>query len=90
MKPTVSESEIRTAIERKIGNSGYSIWTIGITDNPTERREAHKNDGENTAYWSEWKADSENVARNVERYFLGKKMKGGTGGGKNPTYVYVF
>jgi len=90
LEAKMSESEIKSAIERKVGSSGYSIWTIGITDNPSERREAHKNAGENIAYWSEWKADSETVARNVEKYFLGKKMKGGSGGGKNPTYVYVF
>jgi hypothetical protein len=38
----------------------------------------------------QWQADSEGIARDVEKYFLGKGMKGDTGGGENPTYVYIF
>jgi len=64
----------------------YSIWTIGITDNPDRRRKEH----DNPKYWKQWKADTETIARNVEKYFLDKGMNGDTGGGETPNYVYIF
>ena len=85
-----SEAAIKAAIERKVGGTLYSIWTIGVTDDPARRKREHTNDGKNTNYWSHWDADSETIARNVERYFLGRGMKGGGGGGGQADYVYVF
>jgi hypothetical protein len=82
------ESEIVQAIEQSV--TDYKLWTIGITDDPVRRKAEHESKGENTKYWKEWEADSEAIARNVESYFLNKGMKGGTGGGEHPTYVYIF
>lgn len=86
----MNESELNSAIEAKIVSTEYSIWTIGITDDPKRRRDEHEAEGETIAYWSDWKADTETITRNVEAHFLDKGMKGGTGGGEHPTYVYVF
>ena len=86
----MNESELKSAIEVKIDSSSYSIWTIGITDDPKRRRDEHEAEGKNVKYWSAWKADTETIARNVEAHFLDKGMEGGTGGGEHPTYVYVF
>ena len=64
----------------------YSIWTIGITNNPERRKGEH----DNPKHWMDWKADSEEDARDIEEHFKEKGMKGGLGGGNNPTYVYIF
>lgn len=88
-----TQSEIIAAIEQRVTTSKtvqYSIWTIGITADPKQRRDQHESDGKNTAHWMHWKADSETIARNVEKYFLSKGMKGDVGGGIYPTYVYIF
>ena len=86
----MSESDLKAAIERKKGTTSYDIWTIGITNDPERRKNEHKNEGRIVSYWSHWKANSETIARNVEKYFIDKGMKGGGGGGENPRYVYVF
>lgn len=80
----MNEAEIKAEIEKVV--STYNIWTIGITDDPERRR------GEqgNPKYWHYWKADTEGIARSVEKYFLDKGMKGDVGGGKSPNYVYIF
>jgi hypothetical protein len=84
----MQESEIILAIS--LGRTSYRLWTIGITDDPKRRKSEHDANGEDTKAWSDWKADTETIARNVEKYFLDKGMKGSTGGGEHPTYVYVF
>ena len=85
---SMNESAIKASIEQRIKSSDtiYSGWTIDITDDPERRKREH----DNPTFWSHWKADSETIARNVEKYFLAKGMKGDTGGGKSPNYVYVF
>jgi len=80
----MNESEIKSAIEKIV--SQYSAWTIGITDDPKRRRTEH----DNPDHWYDWRADTETIARNVEKYFLDKGMKGATGGGEHPNYVYIF
>jgi hypothetical protein len=82
----MTESQLKATIERKRGNTSYSIWTIGVTDDPERRKEEHNN----PRFWSHWPADSEAVARRVEKHFLDKGMKGAPGGGGSADYVYVF
>lgn len=83
-------ADIISAINGKVGSTNYSIWTIGVTDDPETRKSQHSNDGEDVKYWGHWKTDSETVGRDVEKHFLDKGMKGDTGGGGNAGYVYVF
>ena len=80
-----SETDIKAAIERVVKEK-YSIWTIGATDNPSRRRTENRN----PKSWIQWNADSEQAARNVESYFLGKNMKGGGSGSGRADYVYIF
>jgi len=72
----------------------YSMWTIGLTHDPAERKQQHENDGESTKYWEQWVADSLSEAQEIESFFINKKgMKGGTGGDLSPrrtVYVYIF
>lgn len=87
------KNEIINAIEQRVNfarKKDYSIWIIGITDNPEERKEQHKNEGKDVQFWLEWKAESETDARDIEKYFLNKGMNGGTGGGIKPIFVYIF
>lgn len=74
------------AVEAGRRGIGYAQWTVGITADPERRKTEHGS----PALWQHWKADSEPIARGVERYFLDKGMKGDTGGGLTPTYVYIF
>ena len=86
----MNKKDLIAAIEKKRGSIGYSAWTVGITNDPTRRKEEHQNAGKSVSSWKHWKADSEAIARDVEKYFLDKGMKGGGGGGDKPTFVYVF
>ena len=67
----------------------YRYWTIGITNDLDGRKEWHRNAGKNVDYWRGWPADTEGVARAVEKYFLDLGMNGG-GGSTNPSRVYIF
>ena len=79
-----SESAIKTAIDNIVSN--YSLWTIGVTDNPARRETEHGN----PSTWFQWDADTEIGARNVEKHFLDKGMKGSGGGLGRADYVYIF
>lgn len=78
----------KSEIIKAIGNlvRTYNIWTIGITDYPDRRKQEHGN----PSNWHQWKADTEAIARDVEKYFLDKGMKGGGGDGDHPNFVYIF
>lgn len=80
-----SESVIKAEIEG-IVRGGYSAWTVGVTDDPTRRKTEHGNPPQ----WHQWNADTQTIARNVERYFLDKGMKGAPGGAGRADYVYIF
>lgn len=80
-------SEIANAIEEWRANIPYSCLYIGITDNIKERLFGYHKVQSRYIYQL---ADTESLARDLEKFFLAKGMKGGTGGGKRPTYVYVY
>ena len=80
-----SESEIKSAIERIVGGR-YSVWTIGVTDDPARRKREHGD----PLTWYQWNANTETAARSVERYFLDKGMRGSAGGPGRADYVYIF
>ena len=78
-------SEIE-AIVKSTTSEKYSIWTIGVTDNTSDRKSQHGD----PKHWKQWATDSERDGRDIEEYFLDKKMKGGTGGPGTADYVYIF
>ena len=80
-----SESVIKAAIEGIVNNK-YSAWSVGVTDDWARRKIEHGY----PALWHQWDADTEVAARNVEKCFLDKGMKGGSGGGGGADYVYIF
>jgi hypothetical protein len=81
-----TEAEIKSGIEKIVGGRRINVWTIGTTDNIDLRREAH---GRPTI-WHYWHADSEQVAKNVEKHFRDQGMKGYDGAsGENAHNVYI-
>ena len=83
---------IISTVENKVSagkKRDYSIWTIGITDNPTSSREEHSKTS-NTKEWEHWDAESEDEAMLIKQYFLSRKMKDAGRRGRNAKYVYVF
>jgi hypothetical protein len=92
-------ASIKTAIKKRVDNSktvDYSLWTIGITTDPDERKDNHND----PKHWQQWEADSLEIAQEVETYFINDypekksdRMKGGTGGdmsARKTAYVYIF
>jgi hypothetical protein len=89
----MTKSEIIAAIESKVSGTSYSTWRIGLTHDPTGRKNEWAAEGEDVSRWSEWQADSLSDAQYIEAYFINKGMKGGAGGDLSPyktVWVYVF
>ena len=89
------KASIIAGIEFKVGPSmSYSLWKIGLTNNPEERRKRLRvAEVQNVDRWAEWQANSMSDAEDIELYFLEKGMSG------NPTrdlsrykaaYVYIY
>jgi len=87
-----TKASIMAAIEAKVKT--YSYYRIGLTHDLAERKAYWKDTkGQNVDYWADWKADSLSDAQDIEAHFIGKGMKGGTGGdlsANKTVYVYVF
>ena len=83
--PPMNEASIIYAIET-ICAGRYTPWTIGITDDPIQQKNARGN----PARWYQWWADAEGIARNVEQHFLGKGMSSDPGRSKVPNFVFIF
>jgi hypothetical protein len=88
-----ARATIISAINAKVGTS-YSAWRIGLTHDPCERKtywgQTSKLD---VSHWNAWTADSLSDAQDIERHFINKGMKGGTGrdlDSRKLTYAYIF
>ena len=69
----------------------YSDYYIGITNDIERRLFDEHNVPRNGHWWIHRIADSETHARDAEKHFLDKGMKGGTGGGGTDcVYVYCY
>ncbi len=93
----MDKKSIKQAIIDRVESSttvDYSVWTIGLTHDPAERKQQHKADGKSTKYWKQWIADSLSDAQDIESYFINTKgMNGGTGGDlstRKTVSVYIF
>jgi len=88
----MTKQTIINAIEKIISKS-YSSWTVGISNDPDRRKQEHINDGDDVTYWREWLSDSLSDAQEIEKHFIDKGCKGGTGGNLSAykkTYVYIY
>jgi hypothetical protein len=88
-----AKKSIMDAIQTKVG-SGYSAWRIGLTHDLAERKAYWKDtEKQSVTSWTNWTADSLSDAEDIERHFINKAMKGGTGGNLSSSktvYVYIF
>lgn len=85
-----SKSTIMAAINTKVSTPSY--YRIGLTHDLAERK-TYWSTQESVQYWANWTADSLSDAQDIERHFINKGMKGGTGGNLDShktVYVYVF
>ncbi len=65
----------------------YPIWTIGVTDKPEEKKKERGNPRE----WYVWEANSEEIAYDMQEFFIQKGCKrvvGKHGNGKN-IFIYL-
>ncbi|MCH7647094.1 MAG: hypothetical protein IIA83_00595 [Thaumarchaeota archaeon] len=89
----MEKSQIISEIERRVSTAkkeDYSMWVVGVTDTPKNRKDQHDSDGKKIKHWMDWSTDSEKDGRDIEEYLLDKGMKGDTGGGGSASYVYIF
>ena len=80
-----SATIIKESIETIV--TAYSLWTIGLTIDPSQTEVEIGN----PIGWRQYEGDTEQVAKNVEAHFVGKGMARDTGerawGAK---YVFIF
>lgn len=90
----MDKKSIKEAIIDRVESSkkvDYSAWTIGLTHDPTERKQQHEANGKSTKYWKQWVADSLADAQDIESYFIYiRGMKGCTDGDLSARMVYVY
>ncbi len=66
-------------------------WYVGITNDPKDRLFSEHGVDEQSGNWIHAPADTNQIARDVEKYFLDKGCDGGGGGGDNSsTKVYAY
>ncbi len=70
---------------KEITTGKYTKWQIGLTGEPLNRKAQLGN----PLTWLHWKADSEQEAQNVERFFLDKGWKGTGATTGSGVYVYI-
>ena len=71
----------------------YRDFYIGITDNIDERLFGYHKVNKQIDWWIYCNGDSEDIARQVEKHYLDKGMKGDQGGGKGngqTKFVYCY
>lgn len=79
-----SEAVIIKQIENVVQGK-YFDWMIGLTDNPLHR----KAELGNPLSFLQWKANSEQDAKNVELHFLLKGMQSAGIAPKSAVHVYI-
>ena len=92
----MTKDAIINDIEKHLSNSVkeyYSDFYVGITNDVNKRMFADHQVNKDNDWWIYCKADSEDIARDVENYYLELGMKGDTGGGNPenpPLFVYSY
>lgn len=90
-KRKMTVKDIKDKIIKYVGNTDYSDWYVGITNDIDRRLFQEHGVNKDTDYWVWCQANNKTDAQTVEEYFLDLGMDGDTGGGSDDTtYVYVF
>ena len=64
----------------------YAKWGIGVTDDPSIQQTVHGN----PMVWYQWKPDTGEDSREIEKTFLDFGMSGLSGAPGNATFVYIY
>ena len=76
---------------QKSSKKYYSDFYVGITNDIERRLFTEHNVKKEGAWWIYREATDKTTAQEVEEYYLGKGMKGDTGGGTDDSiYVYCY
>ncbi len=76
---------------RKSAGEGSSGWYVGITNNGRRRLFAEHGVEEGNGFYTSERADSIEIAGEVEELYLDAGLRGGAGGGEeNSTLVYIY
>ena len=78
---------------KKSGRQYYSEFYVGITNNIEQRLFVEHKVPRSNHWWIYAPADTEAIARNIEKTYLNKGMRGGVGGGTgngDAKYVYCY
>ena len=92
----MTKDAIINDIEKHLSDSVkeyYRDFYVGITNDVNRRLFTDHNVDKDNDWWIYCKADSEDIARDVEKYYLELGMKGDTGGGNPdnpPFFVYSY
>ena len=78
--------EIKREIEKTIASGSFGSWTIGLTDRTAIARALLHN----PECWHSWQAESAQEAKNVQSFFVSKRMRNGNSSGTAPTYIYIY
>lgn len=71
----------------------YSDFYVGITEDVKKRLFSEHQVNEKIDWWIYCYADTEEIAREVEKFYIEKGMDGGKGGGKGngeTKYIYCY
>lgn len=85
--------EIRANLSKYFfqGRDDYNKWYVGITNDIDSRVHGDHNVPREVDSFYSAQADSNEIARQIESYFIERGMGGGTGGGdSNSKYVYAY
>lgn len=88
----MTKQEIINAINehlQKSSKENYQDYYIGITSDVDARLFGDHKVSKEKEWWIYCPADTEGIAREVEKYFLAMGMSGGTGGGTGDGDVNV-
>ncbi|WP_294446314.1 hypothetical protein [uncultured Mailhella sp.] len=85
------KSSVITNVLNFVDDDYFNNYYVGIATDVKQRLIAHQvNIGDKSAY-RYYVADSEDEAREIEKYLLDRyDFQGGTGGGDAPRWVYVY
>ncbi len=87
-------SKIIEAIDAHLAKSSkqyYNDFYIGIATDARDRLFSNHGVEEKNDWWIYRTADNDQIARDVERYYLDQGMQGGQGGGdENTKMVYCY
>jgi hypothetical protein len=83
---------ITSEIESR-ASARYTTWHIGVTNDPDGRRQDCERDGARTDFWTDWRADSADDAKEIAQRYINRGMKSMTAGELNPrkdVFVFIF